>query len=197
MKWIRAKLASILDMINISSLAFYVALKVTRDWKKKIIKLLQPSYIEKLLDWHGMLKAKTSKTPMQEIALLLYEKPVSSNKKSKYITKIKFLIYTIVETQIDIVFAMTIINCFAKNLGPNHFSAVNQILRYLASNLERGIPFEGESELNLVGYSDSDWTGDYSNKKWISGFVFTFNECNVMKSNEQSRDGSNPIRTIS
>lgn len=73
--------------------------------------------------------------------------------------------YTIVETQIDIVFVMSMINCFAKNLEPNHFSAMNQILRYLASNLERGIPFEGESELNLVGQSDFDQIGDYSNKK--------------------------------
>ena len=47
---------------------------------------------------------------------------------------------------------------FLKNPGPEHFSAVNQILRYLAGSQDRGITFGGESELRLV-----------------SGFVFTLN----------------------
>ncbi len=175
MKRIKRELASAFDMVDMGLLAFYVGLKVTRNRKKKTIKLSQPGYIEKLLDRHGILKAKIAKTPMREILLLPYEKPVSSNKKTKYAAKIGSIMYTMVETRIDIAFATSMVSRFAKNPGPDHFSAMDQILRYLAGSLERGITFGGESELSLIGYSDSDRTGDHADRKSTSGFVFTLN----------------------
>lgn len=39
-----------------------------------------------------------------------------------------------IETQINIIFAILIVNCFVKNLRSNYFNTVDQILRYLASN---------------------------------------------------------------
>lgn len=48
------------------------------------------------------------------------------------------------------------INCFAKNPELDHFSVIDQILRYLAGSLEKGIIFGRKSKLNLVGYSNSD-----------------------------------------
>ncbi len=174
-KQIKGKLASAFDMVDMEPLVFYIRLKVTRNCKKKIIQLSQPGYIEKLLDQYGMLKAKTAKTPMRETSLLPYEKPVSSNKKTKYAAKIGSIMYAIVETQINIAFATSMVSRFAKNPGPDHFSAVDQILRYLAGSPERGITFGVESKLNLIGYSDSDWAGDHADRKSISGFIFTFN----------------------
>ena len=38
--------------------------------------------------------------------------------------------YAMVETQIDIAFAISMVSRFAKNLELDHFSAVDQILRY-------------------------------------------------------------------
>lgn len=64
MKQIKRELALVFDMVNIGLFAFYVSLKVTCDRKKKLIKLSQNGYIEKLLDQYWMLKAKTTKTPM-------------------------------------------------------------------------------------------------------------------------------------
>lgn len=50
MKQIKKKLVSPFDMINIGLITFYADLKITHNQTKKIIKLSQPSYIEKLLD---------------------------------------------------------------------------------------------------------------------------------------------------
>ncbi len=122
-----------------------------------------------------MLKTKTVKTPMRETPLLPYEKSVSSNEKTKYVAKIGSIIYTMVETRIDIAFAMSMVSRFAKNPGPDYFCTVDRILRYLADSLERNITFQGESELNLIKYSDSDWTGDHADRKSTLGFVFTLN----------------------
>ncbi len=175
MKQIKGELAAAFDMVDIGPLAFYVGLKVTRDRKQKTIKLSQPGYIEKLLDRHGMLKAKTAKIPMRETPLVPYEKPVSSNEKTKYAAKIGSIMYAMVETRIDIALATSMVSRFAKNPGPDHFSAVDQILRYLAGSQDRGITFGGEPELRLLGYSDSDWAGDHADRKSTSGSVFTLN----------------------
>lgn len=48
------------------------------------------------------------------------------------------------------------ISHFAKNPGPDDFSAIDQILRYLAKSPERDFIFGGKFELNLVEYSDFD-----------------------------------------
>lgn len=48
------------------------------------------------------------------------------------------------------------VSCCAKNPGPDHFSTMDQILRYLADSAKKGITFEGKSKLNLIAYSDSD-----------------------------------------
>lgn len=75
-------------MVDIGPLAFYVGLKVTRDRERKTIKLSQPGYIEKLLDRHGILKAKTTKVPMRETALLPSDAPISNLEKAKYSAKV-------------------------------------------------------------------------------------------------------------
>ncbi len=75
-------------MVDIGLLEFYMGLKVTHDCKQKTMKLSQPGYIEKLVDRHGLLKAKTAKIPMRVASLVPYEKPVSSNEKTKYAAKI-------------------------------------------------------------------------------------------------------------
>lgn len=71
---------------------------------------------------------------MQKISLVPYKKTVSSNKKTKYVIKIRFIIYAIVKTQINILFTMSMISCFAKNSGPDYFRLIDQILKYLTGN---------------------------------------------------------------
>ena len=37
-----------------------------------------------------------------------------------------------------------------------------------------GIHYAADSELELVGYTDSDWEGDYIDQKYTSKYVFMF-----------------------
>lgn len=101
---------------------------------------------------------------MRETSLLPYNKPVSLNEKTKYVTKLGSIIYTMIETQINIAFVMSMVSCF-----------VDQILRYLFGSPRKDIIFEREFKLNLIGYSNSDWAEDYSNRKSTLRFVFILN----------------------
>ena len=50
--------------------------------------------------------------------------------------------------------------------------AAKRILRYIKCTLNDGIYYENTNEVNLVGYTDSDWVGDIETRKSTSGFVF-------------------------
>ncbi len=52
--------------------------------------------------------------------MLLYDKLVSSNKKTKYETKIRFIMYVIIKTWVDIIFTISMISCFVKKLELDH-----------------------------------------------------------------------------
>lgn len=78
--------------------------------EKRTIKLFQPKYIEKLLDYHSILKAKIIKITMQEIVLFSLNAPALDLKKAKYLAKVSSIIYTMIETWIDIAFATSIVN---------------------------------------------------------------------------------------
>lgn len=116
---------------------------------------------------------------MREIFLVSYKKPIASNKKTKYTAKIGFTIYAMLKTQIYITFVTSMVSRFAKILGLDHFSTVDQILTNLANSQDRNITFKGESILHVVGYLNSDWTIDYANKKSILRFVFILNRGSI------------------
>lgn len=59
---------------------------------------------------------------------------------------------------------MSIIYQFAKNSETDYFNIVDQILKYLASSLEKNITFGRESKLNLIKYLDLYQEGDHTTK---------------------------------
>lgn len=74
------------------------------------------------------LKAKTAKILIQDIVFFPSNPPASEMEKAKYAAKVDSIIYAMVEIQIDIAFATSIVSQFTKNPSSEHFNAINQIL---------------------------------------------------------------------
>ena len=66
--------------------------------------------------------------------LLLFNTFILKLKIAKYLAKIGFIVYAIIEIYIDITFAIFIINRFAQNLSSKYFYIINQILHFLAKS---------------------------------------------------------------
>jgi len=49
---------------------------------------------------------------------------------------------------------------------------VKRILRYIKGTINHGLTFTTSGDLNLIGYSDSDWGGDVDDRKSTIGYVF-------------------------
>lgn len=97
------------------------------------------------------------------------------SKQEKYQGMIGSIMFSIVETRLDIAFATSVVSRFAKNPGHQHKEAVNTILRYLKGSRDRSVTYGGEKELRIEDYSDSDWAGDKENRKSTSGYIFRLN----------------------
>ncbi len=47
-------------------------------------------------------------------------------------------------------------------------------MKYIKHTLQCGIIYEAKSQLQIHGYTDVDWAGNVSNRRWTSGFMFSF-----------------------
>ena len=59
-------------------------------------------------------------------------------------------------------------------LNDIHWNASKRILRYIQGTRTYDIHYAADLELELVGYTDSDWVGDSIDRKSTSRYVFMF-----------------------
>ncbi len=55
-----------------------------------------------------------------------------------------------------------------------HLDAMKHILRYLKHTLHYGIFYKAKNQLQVHGYMDVDWASNVSDRRLISGFMFSF-----------------------
>ena len=53
-----------------------------------------------------------------------------------------------------------------------HFKTAKRILRYIKGTTNYGLFYSSSNNYEIVGYSDSDWSGDLDDRKSTTGFVF-------------------------
>jgi hypothetical protein len=74
-------------------------------------------------------------------------------------------------TRPDISAAVNVLSQFMSCPNEQHWTGIKRILRYLKGTLNHGLCFSGD-DVDLVGYSDSDWAGDIDTRRSTSGYVF-------------------------
>ena len=53
-----------------------------------------------------------------------------------------------------------------------HWRAAKRILNFVQGTRTHGIFYKAKSDLDLIGFTDSDWAGDITDRKSTSGYVF-------------------------
>lgn len=82
-KQVKKKLGKACNMIDIGSISFYFSLKIEKDCIKKILKLFQLAYIDKILAKYYLDQAKSCNIPMKIEILLLNEGSEASQIEQK------------------------------------------------------------------------------------------------------------------
>lgn len=90
-----------------------------------------------------------------------------------YASTIGSFMCVFMHTHLDLAFAVNILNRFQSNLGKSYLEAIKQVMRYLRRTKSFCLSYQA-SELELMGYSDSDCQGCVVTRKSTSCYLFLF-----------------------
>ncbi|XP_047258451.1 secreted RxLR effector protein 161-like [Capsicum annuum] len=89
-----------------------------------------------------------------------------------YISIVGSLMYAQTCTRPDISFAVEMLGRYQSNLGMDHWKTAKKVLRYLQGMKDHMLTYQRSDHLDVVGYSDSDYTGCVDTKKSTFGYLF-------------------------
>ncbi|KAK2439455.1 putative mitochondrial protein [Trifolium repens] len=117
------------------------------------------------IDYKDALKNRVWKKAMEKIDPTLFRQMVGS---LRYVCN----------SRPDICYSVSMISRYMHDPRKPHLIAAKRIFRYIRGTFDFGLHFPTGTNSKgsvLVGYSDSDWCGDITDRKSTSGYVFKFN----------------------
>lgn len=164
-KILKKDLGTVFEMKDLGPAKKILGMEITRNRKELRLELSQCDYIEKILKLVQMEKAKPVKTPIGIHFKLKSATDKELKEQSEAMSKVPYanvmgsVMYMMIGTRPDIAYAVGMVTRFMGNPIREHWIAVKWLLKYLRGSSGGRLVFKGGSELKLVGYSDSDYSG--------------------------------------
>ena len=92
--------------------------------------------------------------------------------KIPYALAVGSLIYAQTCTRLDISFVVGMLGRYQSNPGMEHKKAAKKVMRYLQGIKDYILTYRRSDQLEVIGYSDSDFADCQDSRKSTSGFVF-------------------------
>ncbi|XP_059078089.1 secreted RxLR effector protein 161-like [Cryptomeria japonica] len=94
------------------------------------------------------------------------------------------LIY-LTHTRPDISYVVGLVSRFMQEPHELHWKAAKRILHYVQGTRNYGIRYAAGTDIDLVGYTDLDWTTDSQDRKSTSGYCFSLGSGPISWSSEK------------
>ena len=168
------------NLRNLGKLQWCLGLRFKQNIRNGTISIDQQTYTETILKRFNMQECKGALTPSMQIPLTKAMSPTNEEKVKDMINvpyrqAVGALNYLAVCTRPDIANAVSSVSRYLNNPGPQHWTAVKHILRYLKKTSTHGLIFKAKgSDLNNIGpnYSDADWAGCLDTRRSTTGYIF-------------------------
>ncbi|XP_071917192.1 secreted RxLR effector protein 161-like [Coffea arabica] len=153
-------------------------IQIHRDHSRGILGLSQKSYIEKVLKRYAMQNCKSGDTPvakgdkfnLEQCPKNAFEK--KEMQKIPYASAVGSLMYAQVSTRPDIAYLIGMLGRYLSNSGLDHWKATKRVLRYPQKTKDYMLTYRKSDELEIIGYTDSDYAGCKDTMKSVSGYVY-------------------------
>ena len=171
-------LAERFQMKDLGVACYVLGIQIIRDRKNRRLMMSQASYVDKVLAQFSMQNSKKGLMPTRHgIVLSKMQCPKTPQEEEEmrrvpYASAVGSLMYAMLCTRPDICYAVGVVSRYQSNPGREHWIAVKHILKYLKRTRGNMLVYSGD-DLNLLGYTDSDFQGDRDYRKSTSGSVFT------------------------
>jgi hypothetical protein len=140
---------------------------VIRDRPKRLIKLSQTAYIDKISKLiRGPAKGEV---PMGRNELLPFGGVAIASDQNWYQRAIGSILFAAVQTRADIAFATSRLARFLNNPGPQHYQAADQVLTYLKRTRNYALQLGGADTLDIA--SDASFADNSLDRKSSQGLA--------------------------
>jgi hypothetical protein len=154
------------QMSVMGELPFFLGIQVKQ--MKQGTFMHQAKYTKDLMKKFNMAELKSVSTPMSSASSLGPNEDGEAVDQREYRSIIGSLLY-LTATRPDIQFTMGLCERFQASPRSSNRTAVQRIFSYLKHTPEFGIWYSASSSLDLVGFSDADFTGCGIHRKSTSG----------------------------
>lgn len=157
-----------------------LGMEISIDRKWLSLELSQGGYVEKVLKLFQMDKSKLVKTSigihfkLKSATDKELRKQSEAMKHVPYANVVGSVMYMMLGTRPDIAYVVGKVSRFMGNPIRDHWVAVKWLLKYLRGLSDTKLVFRGETDLKLVGYSDSDYSAYLDKRCSVTVFVFSF-----------------------
>ena len=139
--------------------------------KGHAIHLDQCMYLQKVIEHHGMLNAKSASTPLPAgYYAAKNTEPIDAEFCSHFQMVIGSLLYLMLDTRPNIAFVVTHLSHHSANPSQDHLNKVLYICHYLIGTSTYSLVYNGGSGAGLTACTDSDWGSDPTSHLSQTGF---------------------------
>jgi len=134
--------------------------------------LNQGKYVVEIMKRFDMMDCRSMSTSMETNLKLLANTSSETIDVTLYRQMICSLMY-LTNTRPDICFVVNTLSQFLVEPRRVHLVAAKHVMMYLKGTLDFGLSYNGDHDLRLSGYTDSDWAGSVFDRKSTSGCSFS------------------------
>ena len=166
------------DMKDLGEASFVLGIEIHRDRSRNLLGLSQKAYIERVLQRFNMDACKPCAAPIshgEKLSLAQCPKNEFEREPMKgipYASAVGSLMYAQVCTRPDIAFVVGLLGRYLSNPGMDHWNVVKRVLRYLKGTKDYMLTYRKVENLELIGYTDSDFAMCPDDRKSTSGYIF-------------------------
>ena len=168
------------DMKDMGEASYVIGIKIHRVKFKGILGLSQETYINKVLERFQIKNCSPSVSPIVKgDRFNLNQCPKNDLEREQmknipYASAIGSLMYAQVCTRPDIAFFVGMLGQYQSNPSLDHWRVAKKVMRYLQETKDYKLMYRRTRNLEVIGYSDSDFAGCVNSCKSTSGYIFIF-----------------------
>jgi hypothetical protein len=166
---IEIHLAQSLEMKDIGERHYCLGLKIWREGGKTMV--TQSKYTREIVERFNMSESKAVSTPLEYNAKLSSLDETRSTNGIQY-RQLEGSLNYLTTTRPNIAHSFIILSQFMAKTMEIHWIDAKKVLQYLKGTVNFGIMYTDNCDVELTGYSDSDWAGNSDDMKSTSGYTF-------------------------
>ncbi|GJZ28589.1 retrovirus-related pol polyprotein from transposon TNT 1-94 [Tanacetum coccineum] len=185
----KTSMKSEFEMSDMGEMHYFLGVEVVQN--EMGISICQKKYAREILARFNMEDCNGVKNPIVPGCKLVKDDHSGFVNATLYKQMVGCIMY-LTATRPDLMFVVSLLSRYMEAPTEQHMAAMKRVLRYIQGTSSFGVCYKKKGSDQLVAFSDSDYAGDYDNRRSTSGYVCFLSGAAVAWSSKRQ-----PIVTLS